>query len=84
MAHPIEKVWGRFKAGFGLTEDEQKESENAEHINRENDEAIEGGYSVSSRIYLSPEIPGLFGRIRRGLKEALSSDEDAFLSKGPR
>ena len=84
MAHSIEKAWGRFKAGFSLTEDERRESDNAERVNRENDEAIERGYSVCSRIYLTPEMPDFFERIRRGFKEALLPDDGVSHTKGSR
>jgi hypothetical protein len=72
MVNEIEKACERFCEGFLLSEGEQRELEKAILINRENDEAVLGGYSVSSRIYRTPKIPGILERVRRGLGALLN------------
>jgi hypothetical protein len=68
MPESIRHLWDQFKGGFSLTPSEIIEANQAERINRENDEAIQGGYSISSRHYRTPEIPDLVDRLRRGFQ----------------
>jgi hypothetical protein len=77
MVESIFHAWEQFKEGVSLTSSEIVESNQAERTNRENDEAIEGGYSVSPRIYRTAEIPSLLDRLRRGFRNVFSADCDS-------
>ena len=72
MVKAIVHAWEQFKEGASLTLEERLEVEQTQRTNRENDEAILGGYSVSPRIYRTPKIPGILERVRRGLGALLS------------
>lgn len=71
MVDPLEKALERFCEGFSLTDEERASLEEAERKNAENDEAILHGYSASSRRYLTPKIPGMVVRFRRGIARLL-------------
>ncbi len=68
MIERAKKTWSRFLEGYALTPVEKRDYDECMDENRDNVEAIRGGYSAASRKWRTPEIPDFLERIRRGIK----------------
>lgn len=67
MVENMKKAWGRFLEGYSLTPQEQLELDDCTRKNRDNVEAIMGGYSAANRKFQNPDIPSLIDRVLRGV-----------------
>jgi len=71
MSPSFNEALSRFKEGFAYTSEEQQEFDDCERENRDNVEAIMGGYSAANRRFRKPEVPDFMDRVRRGIRQAI-------------